>query len=85
MNRPSSIIPIPHSPFPIPHFNSHSPFPIPHSFRRGNAYIEYLVFALVVLLATIAFYQTQLRDEGVGVRKSVEQAFDKMVDKVLKP
>jgi len=54
-------------------------------YQRGNAYIEYLVVALAVLLATVAFYQSHLKDEGVGVRKSVEQAFDKMVDKVLKP
>ena len=53
--------------------------------RQGNAYIEYFVIALVVLLATIAFYESHLKDEGVGMRGNIEAAFDGMVEKVLAP
>ncbi len=43
--------------------------------RSGNAYVEYLVLASIVLLATIGFYQSQLQDDQSGVRLSVNSAF----------
>ena len=46
--------------------------------ETGNAYIEYFVVASVVLLATLAFYNTYLRGEGYEgypVRFSVDRAF----------
>lgn len=44
--------------------------------NSGNAYIEYLVLATIVLLATVAFY-----DGGnfQGTRGQAEQAFDHLV------
>ena len=50
--------------------------------RTGNAFIEYLVIALGVLLATIAFFENHLRDEGVGARGSVEAAFGSLCEKI---
>ena len=50
--------------------------------RSGNAYVEYLVLASIVLLATIAFYQSQLKDEGVGTRAVVNSAFMKACNSV---
>jgi prepilin-type N-terminal cleavage/methylation domain-containing protein len=66
MNRPSSIIHIPHSAFHISHFNSHSPFPIPHSpFKRGFTFIELifvtLALGLLVLTATPRIRQAWVR------------------------
>ena len=47
----------------------------------GNSYIEYLVFAAVVGLATVFFlYRLQ---SGGDVRYSVEGAYDSLQQKVL--
>ena len=50
--------------------------------ENGNAFIEYFVLALVILVATIAFF-----DQGNfrGAKQSVESAFDNLVSQVLKP
>ena len=50
--------------------------------ENGNAFIEYFVLALVILVATIAFF-----DQGNfrGAKQSVESAFDNLVEEVLKP
>ncbi len=53
--------------------------------ERGNAFIEYFVFALVVLLATVVFYQRHLQHAGTGSRGVMERAFNEMVNKVLEP
>ena len=49
-----------------------------HNWETGNAYVEYFVIASIVLLATLAFYNNYLQREGMGVRLSVEQAFDNL-------
>jgi Flp pilus assembly pilin Flp len=49
--------------------------------RHGNAYIEYFVLALIVALATIAFW----RGGFVRARGSVESAFDASVNRILAP
>ena len=50
--------------------------------QRGNAFIEYFVLALIVLGATLWFF-----DGGNfrGVRQSVEDAATHMIDEVAKP
>ena len=50
--------------------------------QRGNAFIEYFVLALIVLGATLWFF-----DGGNfrGVRQSVEDAATRMIDEVAKP
>jgi hypothetical protein len=51
--------------------------------QRGNAYIEYFVLALIVALATIAFWRGS---NGFGrARASVESAFDASVNRILAP
>ena len=47
--------------------------------QRGNAFIEYFVIALAVLLGAIAFY-----DSGnfQGAKGQVEDAFDTLVERV---
>jgi hypothetical protein len=50
--------------------------------RRGTAvFVEYFVLALIVLLATVAFYTDRFGD----MRLAVEEAFDSMVNEVLAP
>ena len=49
--------------------------------RRGNAFIEYFILALVVLLATLAFYSGGTFN---GVRVKVEDAFNGAMNEVLK-
>jgi len=50
--------------------------------ERGTAMIEYFVVGLVVLLATLAFF-----DQGnfLGARQSVEQSFDTVVNQMVAP
>lgn len=43
--------------------------------ERGTAYIEYLVAALIVMTATVAFIRNELKNGSSGVRHSVTQAF----------
>ena len=43
--------------------------------RSGQAFIEYFVIALIMLLATVAFYRAHLGQEGVGARAQVESVF----------
>ena len=43
--------------------------------QNGNAYVEYLVIASIVLLATIGFYRSQLSSEQSGARSAVKTAF----------
>ena len=50
--------------------------------KRGNAYIEYFVLALIVALATIAFYQG---NNFSRARASVEGAFNTSVNRILAP
>ena len=49
--------------------------------ERGNAFIEYFVLAMVVLLATLAFYSGGSFN---GVRSKVEDAFNGAMNEVLK-
>lgn len=49
--------------------------------RAGNVYVEYFILALVVALATIAFWQGGF----VQARGSVESAFDASVNRILAP
>lgn len=49
--------------------------------RAGNVYVEYFVLALIVALATIAFW----RGGFVQARASVESAFDASVNRILAP
>ncbi len=49
---------------------------------RGNAFIEYLVVAFVVLGATVAFYETNLKNAGAGARGQVEAAFSDLCQRV---
>jgi Flp pilus assembly protein TadG len=50
--------------------------------RHGNAFIEYFLLAIVVLLATFVFF-----DNGNyrGARGNIQAAFDRMVDAVISP
>ncbi len=50
--------------------------------KTGNAYVEYLVLASIVLLTTIAFYQANLKDEQAGTRQSVKSAFVKACESI---
>lgn len=50
--------------------------------ERGSAFMEYFVIAIVVLLATIAFFQNQLVQEGVGIRGQIEDAFATMCQRI---
>ena len=50
--------------------------------RAGSVYIEYFVLALVVLVATIAFYQAHLKNEDAGARGQVNQVFDTLITKM---
>ena len=54
---------------PLGHSGGHS------ATEEGNVFIEYFVLALIVLLATIGFYTTQVRDVGAGARGQVESGF----------
>ena len=51
--------------------------------QRGSIYVEYFILALIVALATIAFWK------GPGgfarARATVESAFDNSVNRVLAP
>ena len=49
--------------------------------HRGNAFIEYFILALVVLLATLVFYSGGSFN---GVRSKVEDAFNGAMNEVLK-
>ncbi|MBI3322006.1 MAG: hypothetical protein HYZ91_07060 [Candidatus Omnitrophica bacterium] len=53
--------------------------------QAGNAYIEYFVIALIVMLATVAFYSNGRFGGGLDIRGRVEGAFDNLVTKVLAP
>ncbi len=53
--------------------------------QSGNAYIEYFVLALIVILATVAFYGNGRFGGGIDLRGRVEAAFDSLVTKVLAP
>ena len=49
--------------------------------RQGNVYVEYFVLAMIVALATIAFWQG-----GFGrTRISMEAVFDDSVNRILAP
>ena len=49
--------------------------------RAGNVYVEYFILALIVALATIAFW----RGGFVQARGNVESAFDASVNRILAP
>ena len=53
-----------------------------HRSETGNAYIEYLVIALAVFVAVIAFFS---KGDFMGAKPKVEAAFDSLVDQVVKP
>ena len=48
----------------------------------GTHFVEYLVLALVVLLATVYFFETELQTEGGRTRVSVKTAFDSLCNKI---
>ena len=51
--------------------------------QRGNVYLEYFILALIVALATIAFWH---KKKGfTRVRASVQGAFDDSVNRILAP
>ena len=50
--------------------------------EEGNAMIEYVVLALIVMLATIGFYTSQLKTQGAGARGAVESAFSSLCNKI---
>lgn len=53
--------------------------------QGGQAFIEYFVISLVILLATVAFYRAHLEQEGRGARGHVEAAFWRAAAQILDP
>ena len=51
--------------------------------RRGSVYVEYFILALLVALATIAFWQSP--NGFQRARTSVENAYGSAVTRVLAP
>ena len=53
--------------------------------QRGQAFVEYFVLALIVMLASLAFFRSQAKfqNSGVGVRAKVETAFTSLCQGIL--
>ena len=46
--------------------------------RRGMIYAEYVVLGIIVMAATLAFYQSQLTSSGSGLRGTLVGTFDQL-------
>ncbi len=45
-------------------------------------FVEYLVLALVVLVATVYFFETELRSDTTPMRTNVKTAFESLCNKI---